>query len=468
RLLGVTRANPTGTGFTYDAVNRLTSMTQDFAGTGNDITWSFSGRNPANQITKWDASSTVYDYKEAASATTNKTYDGLNRDAGIAALSGGYDARGNMTFDGVRTMTYDLENRLKTVSAPGISLQLDYDPEGRLSKLTSSGAVTSFLYDGVNLIGEYDGAGNMTKRYMHTLGTDQPWVEFSGSAVGLSNATYLYANYQGSIIATADGSGNLTNLYKYGPYGEPKDGNNVDSWSGERFRYTGQIMIPEAKLYYYKARVYDPIAGRFLQTDPVGSKDDLDLYAYVKGDPVNQVDPDGQQTVPLGQTGMSDRNYLSIMGGFKAIGDYIASHPGQTIELIGNIVQGAGVLTVDPALAGLGNKTAAVGNFVKNTSGELGTAVPVTPTNTNPYKGPIDQPVVVVDKNSNAIPVKTGEQIKGSPNGDYQQVVGPGGPTGTRMDRGGHKNQSDPAAQQPHGHVDKVTQPDGNPHLPIY
>ena len=59
--------------------------------------------------------------------------------------------------------------------------------------------MTSFLYDGVNLIGEYDGAGNMTKRYMHTMGADQPWVEFSGSAVGPGNATYLYANYQGSI-----------------------------------------------------------------------------------------------------------------------------------------------------------------------------------------------------------------------------------------------------------------------------
>jgi hypothetical protein len=92
-----------------------------------------------------------------------------------------------------------------------------------------------------------------------------------------------------------------------------------------------------------------------------------------------------------------------------------------------------------------------------------------TGDNTNPYKGPVDQPVVVVDQYGNAIPVKPGEQVKGSPNGDYQQVLGPDGkPTGDRLDRGGHKQQPDPRAQGPHGHRTGVTTPDGNPHLPIY
>ncbi|MFZ4768265.1 MAG: RHS repeat-associated core domain-containing protein, partial [Roseimicrobium sp.] len=48
-------------------------------------------------------------------------------------------------------------------------------------------------------------------------------------------------------------------------------------------------------------RVYDPIYGRFLQTDPVGTKDDLNLYAYVGNDPVNHTDPTGKFCTWLNQ-----------------------------------------------------------------------------------------------------------------------------------------------------------------------
>ena len=54
-----------------------------------------------------------------------------------------------------------------------------------------------------------------------------------------------------------------------------------------------QEFQPWLGLYYYKARMYSPVLGRFLQTDPIGTKDDLNLYAYVKNNPVNFTDPTG-------------------------------------------------------------------------------------------------------------------------------------------------------------------------------
>lgn len=284
------------TNYGYDALGRLTSMTNNVAGTTYDITWTFT-YNPAGQVQTSSANSTAYDYDQTASATNNSTFDGLNRDTGIVSV-GGYDARGNLTYDGAggRTMTYDIENRLLSVVSSSVNMRLNYDPEGRLYRFSNDGGSswTTFLYDGVNLIAEYAGTSTTPlRRYMHGSGTDNPMAWMEPGLPDGNHLQFFYPNYQGSIVATTNISGTLSALYKYDPYGVPTDINNAVNWSGSRFRYTGQVTLPAAKLYYYKARVYDPVYGRFVQTDPIGSVDDLNLYAYVAGDPVNGTDPTG-------------------------------------------------------------------------------------------------------------------------------------------------------------------------------
>lgn len=293
--------------FDRDAWGRLTSLAHQFAGAPGRVSWGFT-YNPASQIKSMSSTNAVLDFKEVSNVSTGNTYDGLNRDQGIVSI-GGFDARGNLTNEGQggRSFNYDLYNRLISVigGSSNANLLLTYDPEGRLAKYSNDGGntYTELLYEGTKLIAEFNGASPSPKRrYIHTDGVDEPimWVNYESNTRG-----YYYANYQGSIIATTDQAGNKIEGFKYGPYGEPRnEADQEQAWTGRAFGYTGQYMLPQAQLYYYKARVYDPKHGRFLQTDPIGSKDDLNLYAYTGGDPINGTDPTGTQiTMPKGFEG---------------------------------------------------------------------------------------------------------------------------------------------------------------------
>ncbi|WP_337880950.1 RHS repeat-associated core domain-containing protein [Rheinheimera sp.] len=132
---------------------------------------------------------------------------------------------------------------------------------------------------------EYNSSGTLLRRYVHGAGSDDPLVWFEGSGTG--SPSYLLTDERGSVIAETNASGTVTTPHQYGPYGEP-----INS-SASRFRYTGQILLPGTELYHYKARVYHPKLGRFLQTDPLGYKDGINWYAYVGNDPMNMVDASG-------------------------------------------------------------------------------------------------------------------------------------------------------------------------------
>jgi RHS repeat-associated protein len=289
RRTSLTLGNGAATYYQYDPVSRLGELKLELPGTTDDLTSTFA-YNPASQIASNLRSNDAYSWTGHGSGTTSTTSNGLNQIASWVSTLG-HDSKGNITSDGTYSYGYSSENLLTSLanSAPGAiqpTIDFAYDPLMRLAEIdsTNSGFDVAFGYDGQDFV--FEGlSDNRTRRYVRGPGIDEPLVAYLITPGTGTSRLWYQADERGSITRISLDDGTPTGgIGKYDEYGVGGTG---------RLRYTGQYWLGEANLLYYRARIYDARLGRFLQPDPIGYGDGMNMYTYVKGDPVNFTDPSG-------------------------------------------------------------------------------------------------------------------------------------------------------------------------------
>jgi len=185
------------------------------------------------------------------------------------------------------------------------TVSFKYDPFDRRIYKSSSSGTSIFAYDLGNLAEETNSSGAVIARYDQTDGLDEP-------VAMLRNATtsYYETDGLGTVTSLSTSTGALAETYTYDSFG------NTTNSSGSLtnpFQYTSREFDTESNLYFYRARYYDPQAGRFLSEDPLGPKDEgPNLYAYVSNNPIMSVDPLGRYKIDKSCT---NHPCISIGGG---------------------------------------------------------------------------------------------------------------------------------------------------------
>ena len=310
-------ANNTQAIYAYDDINRLTSLVNKINGGANISSFSYPLYDDVGnrkematpggthsytydktyqlKTVDYPAASglpdTTYNYDSASNRTSvvngpTTTYipNNLNQYTSVGGVSYDYDDNGSLTSDGTLAYAYDYENRLISANKAGMSAVYKYDPFGRRIEKEVNTTVTKFLYDGDQVICEYNDSGTLTAKYTYGPGIDEPIKLEKGG-----QTYYYHYDGLGSVTNLTDSSGATVESYSYDVFGNP----DSTSVLGNRFMFTGREYDTETGLYYYRARFYDPKIGRFLQRDPVGYSDSTNLYQYCNNNPVNWIDPFG-------------------------------------------------------------------------------------------------------------------------------------------------------------------------------
>ncbi|MFP4028572.1 MAG: RHS repeat-associated core domain-containing protein [Candidatus Brocadiia bacterium] len=216
-----------------------------------------------------------------------------------------YDDNGNLIEDDEYEYAYDAFNRLKTVtrkSDDAVIATCTYDTQNRritktVTNSTGFNGTTEYVYDGWQVVEERDGSGSVEKTYTYGSYIDEPVTMTNMGSTG-GRTYYYHTNNLYNVRALTDEDGDVVERYRYSAYGEPtildEQGNErQQSAVGNPYMFQGRRLDPETGLYYLRNRMMSSELGRFLQRDPVGYTDSLNLFVFVGNNPLVKVDSKG-------------------------------------------------------------------------------------------------------------------------------------------------------------------------------
>jgi RHS repeat-associated protein len=298
------KAGPQTQTFHYDSLDRLADATAS-GGTGGTYPLETYTYNPIGNLT--------------SKAGVAQWYSDTLHPHAVTHLNGvqkfWYDANGNMVTrndsTGSFTQQWDKENRLITVTGTA-SGSFVYDGDGNRVKATLNGTTTAYIGN------YYEQTGAAIKKYYYAGGTR--------IAVNDNGTLYwLLGDHLGSTAITANSGGGKYAELRYTPWGEERYTNGVTTPT--RRQYTGQINDSEIGLYFYNARSYSSVLGRFISADTivpdVSDPQSWNRFSYTRNNPINRIDPSGHADALPDDGGVSIKTLIEMVE--KAKNGYMAS-----------------------------------------------------------------------------------------------------------------------------------------------